>query len=69
MLSPGLILLSRFFNVGHRGLTINHRERGLHYRGTESKKTDPLLTEWKAEYDRLPDNPVRLDNSGQVIRT
>lgn len=52
---------------GHQGLAINHREAGLHYSGSEAGRVDPLLTEWKQEYENLPENPISLDNSGKVI--
>ena len=60
-------LLERLLCTGHKGLAINHREAGLHYTGKESKTNDPLLTQWRTEYEQLPDDPIRLDNSGHVV--
>ncbi|XP_060597036.1 uncharacterized protein LOC132750958 [Ruditapes philippinarum] len=48
------------------GLTTNWREKGLHYSHTEGS-SNKLLTEWKSEYDNLPDHVPYLNLSGHVI--
>ena len=48
------------------GLTTNWKEAGLHYSGEASKCSNSLLTEWKPEYDYLPDKPVKIDIDGKA---
>ncbi|XP_060597005.1 uncharacterized protein LOC132750932 [Ruditapes philippinarum] len=48
------------------GLTTNWREKGLHYSQTEGS-SNKLLTEWKSEYNNLPDHVPYLNLSGHVI--
>jgi hypothetical protein len=48
------------------GLTTNWREKGLHYSHTEGS-SNKLLTEWKSEYNNLPDHVPYLNLSGHVI--
>ncbi|XP_045166626.2 uncharacterized protein LOC123530011 [Mercenaria mercenaria] len=50
----------------HAGLTTNWQEDGLHYQNVK-KVTNKLLTEWKPEYENLPDKLVHLDIAGKVI--
>ncbi|XP_045215449.1 uncharacterized protein LOC123565702 [Mercenaria mercenaria] len=55
-------LYSNFSN--RTGLTCNWREKGLH--STKSQgDSNPLLTEWKIEYENLPKVPIYLDVSGK----
>lgn len=64
------IMYSNF--PGHRGLTFNWQEQGLHYSGkdkrTQKEEADNLLQEWTLELKDLPDVPVYVDNSGEIIQ-
>ncbi|XP_053402367.1 uncharacterized protein LOC128557867 [Mercenaria mercenaria] len=51
---------------GRTGLTTNWREKGLHAEKTEGS-SNALITEWKTEYDNLPDNITYLDLAGNVM--
>ncbi|KAL3884477.1 hypothetical protein ACJMK2_024615 [Sinanodonta woodiana] len=52
----------------HQGLTINWKEPGLHYsKSDDVTKPDPLLLDWKSEYEDLPDNPVIVDVNGNEM--
>ncbi|XP_052778799.1 uncharacterized protein LOC128216269 [Mya arenaria] len=51
---------------GHKGLTTNWKEAGLHYTKTASKPSNELLTEWKSDYENLPDQATHLDMKGVV---
>ncbi|XP_060576840.1 uncharacterized protein LOC132734142 [Ruditapes philippinarum] len=51
---------------GHAGLSTNWQEDGLHYLNIR-KTTNILLTEWKPEYEILPDKPHHVDIAGKVI--
>ncbi|XP_053391812.1 uncharacterized protein LOC128554569 [Mercenaria mercenaria] len=52
----------------HTGLTTNWREKGLHM--SISKGTsNPVLTEWKTEYENLPKMPIYLDIAGKRIES
>lgn len=53
----------------HAGLSVNWQEKGLHYSGDEGGPTNKLLTEWKTEYEILPNNPVILDIKGKISHT
>ncbi|KAL3884479.1 hypothetical protein ACJMK2_024617 [Sinanodonta woodiana] len=52
---------------GHKGLTINWKEQGLHYSKVKRSK-DPLLVDWKLEYEDLPEHPVIVDVNGRARR-
>ncbi|WAR15499.1 hypothetical protein MAR_005604 [Mya arenaria] len=51
---------------GHKGLTTNWLEAGLHYSGNASKPSNELLKEWKSDYEHLPDQPKHLNLKGVV---
>ncbi|KAK3599741.1 hypothetical protein CHS0354_037216 [Potamilus streckersoni] len=51
---------------GHKGLTVNWKEHGLHYSENDSKRNqDPLLVIWNPEYEDLPEQPVIIDVNGR----
>ncbi|XP_053390911.1 uncharacterized protein LOC128553759 [Mercenaria mercenaria] len=52
----------------HTGLTTNWREKGLHSAASEGT-SNPVLTEWKTEYEILPKTPIYLDVSGRRIES
>jgi len=57
--------------AGHQGLTANWFEKGLHVQGqmeVEAEYDSNLLRRWQPEFERLPDNPVYVNNNGDVIR-
>ncbi|XP_045180692.2 uncharacterized protein LOC123539971 [Mercenaria mercenaria] len=51
---------------GHAGLSNSWREAGLHYTSNEGP-SNKLLTEWKAEYDNLPERPLHVDIAGKLL--
>ncbi|KAK3599744.1 hypothetical protein CHS0354_037221 [Potamilus streckersoni] len=54
---------------GHKGLAINWKEHGLHYSEKDSKRNpDPLLVEWKQEYEDFPEQPVIIDVNGKEVK-
>lgn len=59
-------LLYDFYFLGHKGLTANWKEAGLHYTGDESTASNDLLIDWRPEYEFLPDEPVKLDIDGRL---
>ena len=48
-------------------LSINRREIGLHFRRKVHMDLDRLLTVWKEEYIRFPNNTVRLNWDGSPM--
>ncbi|KAK3598028.1 hypothetical protein CHS0354_042395 [Potamilus streckersoni] len=56
--------------AGHLGLTVNWKESGLHYGpGLSQESKNPsnnLVTTWRAGYENLPENPIRLDVYGNI---
>ncbi|WAR27066.1 LOW QUALITY PROTEIN: hypothetical protein MAR_012770 [Mya arenaria] len=50
--------------AGHKGLTANWMEAGLHFAKSANKPTNDLLTEWESDYENLPDQPKHLDLKG-----
>ena len=53
------------FIAGHAGLSNSYKEDGLHYNSITGASNE-LLTEWKPEYDILPDLPFHLDIAGNL---
>ncbi|KAK3599749.1 hypothetical protein CHS0354_037230 [Potamilus streckersoni] len=53
--------------IEHQGLTINWKEPGLHYSKNDVIKPDPLLLDWKPEYEDLPEHPVIVDVNGNEM--
>lgn len=53
----------------HAGLSVNWKEKGLHYKDNKRGQTDKLLTEWKTGYEILPNSPVILDIKGKISHT
>ena len=72
-----LICVSTFLSTkpityfaGHKGLTFNWKENGLHYTDQNVLDLDAdkknILLEWKPEYNQLPDSVLVVDNNGAV---
>ena len=68
------ISLSRFYIYyyisGHKGLTFNWREAGLHYGGPGIRDVNAgynnLVQDWNQDfYDILPSDPIKVSNNGE----